>query len=100
MEGPIVFGFLLVAVLGRTCCCLELKNGAYEDFVVKITEGVPVKDCRIVLDNLEVKNRKNMSHCRRLCNDGANNKLRNRTSIFRQVYLLQQNRCARTADRD
>jgi hypothetical protein len=55
MEGQIVFGFLLVAVLGRTCCCLELKNGAYEDFVVKITEGVPVKDCRIVLDNLEVK---------------------------------------------
>jgi hypothetical protein len=33
---------------------LELKNGAYEDFVVKITEGVPVKDCRIVLDNLEI----------------------------------------------
>ncbi|EFA08980.2 calcium-activated chloride channel regulator 4 [Tribolium castaneum] len=43
------FGFLVV-VLGQG---LELKNGAYDDFVIKITEGVPRKDCRIVLDNLE-----------------------------------------------
>lgn len=50
MEG--VFGFLVV-FLGFTCG-LELKNGAYEDFVIRITEGVPRKDCRIVLDNLEV----------------------------------------------
>ena len=42
-------------VLGGLCAGLELRNGAYEDFVVRITEGVPVKDCRIVLDNLEVK---------------------------------------------
>ncbi|XP_044252912.1 calcium-activated chloride channel regulator 4-like [Tribolium madens] len=44
-----IFGLLFV-VLGQG---LELKNGAYEDFVIKITEGVPRKDCRIVLDNLE-----------------------------------------------
>lgn len=53
MENKmIVFGFLLIVF--RISWGLEMKNGAYEDLVIKVTEAVPVKDCRIVLDNLQV----------------------------------------------
>lgn len=33
---------------------LELRNGAYEDLVIKIADNVPETDCRNILENLEV----------------------------------------------
>lgn len=35
--------------------CMELKSGAYEDFVITINENVPVDHCKSILNNLEVR---------------------------------------------
>lgn len=50
IQLNIVFGLFFVLGAG-----LELRNGAYDDFVIQVNEGVPIKDCRIVLDNVEVR---------------------------------------------
>lgn len=34
--------------------CLELRNGAYEGFVITISDNVPVEHCKTILHNLEV----------------------------------------------
>lgn len=34
---------------------LELKNGAYEDLVIKIADNVPQERCTQILENLEVR---------------------------------------------
>lgn len=33
---------------------LELKNGAYEELVVTVSDSVPVTNCKAILTNLEV----------------------------------------------
>lgn len=33
---------------------LVLKNGAYEDLVIKISETVPENDCANIIENLQV----------------------------------------------
>lgn len=35
-------------------CSLQLKNGAYEDLVIGVTDSVPATDCKKLLENLEV----------------------------------------------
>lgn len=35
---------------------MELKNGAYENLVVKIQDNVPQEKCTQILENLEVRN--------------------------------------------
>ncbi|XP_074040726.1 LOW QUALITY PROTEIN: calcium-activated chloride channel regulator 1 [Leptinotarsa decemlineata] len=44
----IIFGIVLVV-----CSGLELKNGAYEDLVIKVADNVPQEDCTKILQNLE-----------------------------------------------
>lgn len=36
---------------------LVLKNGAYDDLVIKVSETVPENDCANIIDNLQVHNR-------------------------------------------
>lgn len=46
--------FTVFAFFGRFVQPLELRAGAYEDFVIGITDSVPVADCKSILTNLEV----------------------------------------------
>ncbi|XP_017782720.1 PREDICTED: calcium-activated chloride channel regulator 4-like [Nicrophorus vespilloides] len=50
--GLISTVILVVSVIGGNRG-LEMKNGAYEDFVVTVSESVPVTDCEEILNNLE-----------------------------------------------
>lgn len=45
---------LFIAGLLAVVSSMELKNGAYEDLVIKVQENVPEKDCRNIIENLEV----------------------------------------------
>lgn len=48
------FGLLFIFVVALTVCKgLELKNGAYEDLVIKVSDNVPQADCTTILANLE-----------------------------------------------
>ncbi|KAG5876552.1 hypothetical protein JTB14_021458 [Gonioctena quinquepunctata] len=44
----IIFATLLIVSSG-----LKLKDGAYEDLVIKVSDNVPQKDCTTILQNLE-----------------------------------------------
>lgn len=52
----ILFGIFAI-ILGNTEC-MELKNGAYENLVVKIQDNVPHEKCTQILENLEVRKEK------------------------------------------
>ncbi|XP_019760320.1 calcium-activated chloride channel regulator 4 [Dendroctonus ponderosae] len=48
-----VFLHLFIFGLLRATTCLEMRNGAYQDLVIKIADNVPQNECRKFLDNLE-----------------------------------------------
>ncbi|XP_030763099.1 calcium-activated chloride channel regulator 1-like [Sitophilus oryzae] len=48
-TSAIIFNLCLLSIV----TCLDLKNGAYEELVIKIADNVPESDCRIILENLE-----------------------------------------------
>lgn len=47
---------MIFAILFGVTKCMELKNGAYENLVVKIQDNVPQEKCTQILENLEVRN--------------------------------------------
>lgn len=56
MNLPVLF--FLICLLSYYGQCLEMKDGAYDDFVVSISDSVPVTNCRTILKNLEVSDPK------------------------------------------
>lgn len=48
-SAVVIFACLLVSG-----SCLKLKNGAYEDLVVKVADTVPLQECTKIVENLEV----------------------------------------------
>ncbi|CAH1107269.1 unnamed protein product [Psylliodes chrysocephalus] len=44
--------FFIVLLFGL-CGALELRNGAYEDLVIKVSDNVPQNDCTMILNNIE-----------------------------------------------
>ncbi|CAG9817923.1 unnamed protein product [Phaedon cochleariae] len=51
--AKMISGVLLFAGLLTIGGSLELRNGAYEDLVVKISDNVPQRECTRILENLE-----------------------------------------------
>lgn len=49
--------FVIFATFLGITNCMELKNGAYENLVVKIQDNVPQEKCTLILENLEVRNK-------------------------------------------
>lgn len=47
--------FFIVLLFGL-CGALELRNGAYEDLVIKVSDNVSQNDCTMILNNIEVSN--------------------------------------------
>ena len=52
MKFKQIIVFVLIAQL--TIFGLELKNGAYNDLVISISESVPSNDCKSIIANLQV----------------------------------------------
>lgn len=49
-----VIAYLTIA---GVVCALELKNGAYEGLVVKISDKVPQDNCGNIIENLQVSHK-------------------------------------------
>lgn len=49
-----MIGLFLVSTLLLSVRGLQLKQGAYEDLVVSISDNVPSGDCQTLLTNLKV----------------------------------------------
>lgn len=58
MAGHCIFKmrivFVIFTIFHVRVQCMELRNGAYENLVVKIQENVPQDQCTQILENIEV----------------------------------------------